>query len=121
MFGIRAYCHTCMVDLGPALVPNVSACAAGEGSATKGFVRMHTAVIDLASDAIYNTCTMGACLVAMSFFGPYTKYCHINVHLRRTDAEEEYTTGASGSTPFRPTLHCIMEPDLEQPVPGRDL
>lgn len=102
-------------------MPNVSACTAGEGSAKKGFVSTHTAVIDLASEPIYNTCTMGACLAAMSFSGPHTKYCHINVHLRWTDAEEEYTTGAGGSTPVQPTLHCTMEQDLEQPVPGRDL
>ena len=59
MFGIRAYCHTCMVDLGPALVPNVSACTAGEGSATKGFVHKNTAVIDLASEAIYKPAQWG--------------------------------------------------------------
>ena len=64
---------------------------------------------------------MGACLAAVSFFGPLTKYCHINVHLRWTEAEEEYTTGAGESIPVRPTLHCTMEPDLEQPVPRRDL
>ena len=68
MFSIRAYCHTCMVDLGPALVDKVSACTAGEGLATEGFVSMHRAGTDLASEPIYNTCTMGAGLAAVSFF-----------------------------------------------------
>lgn len=99
----------------------MSVLALQEGSAKKA-VSTHTAVIDLASEPIYNTCTMGACLAAMSFSGPHTKYClSILAHLRWTDAEEEYTTGAGGSTPVQPTLHCTMEQDLEQPVPGRDL
>ena len=67
MFSIRAYCHTCMVDVGPALVAKVSACTAGEGLATEGFVSTHTAGIDLASEPIY-TCTMGAGLAAVSCF-----------------------------------------------------
>ena len=56
-----------MVDVGPTLVAKVSACTAGEGLATEGFVSMHTAGIDLASEPIY-TCTMGAGLAAVSFF-----------------------------------------------------